>query len=114
MDTKKFLSTLGRRIRLVRRVKKLSQETLAERSETHPSYISEIELGKTNASIYTYYKIATALGVSLQELTAIHLGRANHHNEEQIALLISMLRRLPRKRQSIFLSGIISLIKTAG
>ncbi len=60
MNVKKYLKFIGEKIRNIRKKKKFSQKRLAELSELHPTYISDIEHGKVNASIYSFYKIANA------------------------------------------------------
>ena len=46
----------------------LSQETLAERADLHRTYITDIERGARNLSLETIYKLAAALGVSIETL----------------------------------------------
>ncbi|MFV1951069.1 MAG: helix-turn-helix domain-containing protein [Nitrospinota bacterium] len=48
---------LGEKIRAIRKAKKISQETLAELSGLHPTYISDIERGKVNASVHTLQRL---------------------------------------------------------
>ena len=59
---------VGKRIRVVRNERKLSQEKLAELAGCHPTYIGQIERGEKNPTIESIYKIASALGISLSEL----------------------------------------------
>ena len=59
---------LGARIKLIRKRKKISQETLAFESNLHRTYISDIERGARNVSIVNIGKIAKALGVTLKQL----------------------------------------------
>jgi CheY-like chemotaxis protein/DNA-binding XRE family transcriptional regulator len=46
----------------------LSQESLAERADLHRTYITDIERGARNLSLETIYKLAGALGVSIETL----------------------------------------------
>lgn len=101
METKEFLAVVGKRIRSYRKAWKISQEKLSEMSDIHPSYISEIELGKTNASIYSYYKIANALGMSLSELVSLPHGEENAKLES----LLSGFKKLSKRKQGMFLSA---------
>jgi CheY-like chemotaxis protein/plasmid maintenance system antidote protein VapI len=48
----------------------LSQELLAERADLHRTYITDIERGARNLSLETIYKLAEALGVSVESLFA--------------------------------------------
>lgn len=58
---------LGKRIRKLRLEKGISQEELAAEAGLHRAYMWEVENGR-NISVKTAYKIARALGVSLQDL----------------------------------------------
>ena len=46
----------------------LSQETLAERADLHRTYLTDIERGARNLSLETIYKLAGALGVTIESL----------------------------------------------
>lgn len=59
---------LGQRIRLYRKLSRLTQETLAERAELAPTYISDIERGRETISVDAVQRIAKALGVTLADL----------------------------------------------
>ena len=55
---------IGQRMRELRRAQGLTLKQLGNRANLSVSLISQIELGKTAASISTLYKIVTALGVT--------------------------------------------------
>ena len=59
---------LGRRIAFLRKEKGLSQIDLAADAMVAKSYLSELELGKRNASVLVHSRIAAALGTTLEEL----------------------------------------------
>jgi DNA-binding NtrC family response regulator len=59
---------LGARIRSLRKSRSLTLRQLANKTALSVSLISQIELGKSAASVATLRKLATALGVSLAEL----------------------------------------------
>ena len=59
---------LGRRIAFLRKEKGLSQVELAADADMAKSYLSELELGKRNASILVLSRLAAALGTTLEEL----------------------------------------------
>lgn len=63
--------TVGKRIKEVRKQKGMSQDELAERADLSSQYISQIETGRKKGSLPTYNKLAKALGVSIDELTAM-------------------------------------------
>lgn len=56
-----ILIAVGKTISNERKKKSISQEQLAELSETHRTYISEIENGKRNPTITVLWKILMAL-----------------------------------------------------
>ena len=62
------MGKLGERIRTLRKQKKLTQQTLAEKAGIDPKYMGQIERAETNPSIKLLANIASALGVSLPEL----------------------------------------------
>ncbi|MBX7135070.1 MAG: helix-turn-helix domain-containing protein [Fimbriimonadaceae bacterium] len=59
---------LGLVIRTRRVAAGLTQEELAERCESHFTYISEIETGKVSPSIVVLRRIARALGMPASQL----------------------------------------------
>ncbi len=111
MNTTTFLKTIGSKIRAVRKSRKISQERLAELSGLHPTYISDIERGKVNASMYSFYMVAKALDIPLSDLISISQGRTDKGIETELAEILSLFRSMDKKKQTIFLSaskGIIS------
>ena len=58
-----LLTIFGNNVRKYRSKKKISQEKLAELSELHRTYISDIERFQRNISISNIQKIANALGI---------------------------------------------------
>jgi transcriptional regulator with XRE-family HTH domain len=58
----------GQALRRQRRVLKLTQDDLADRSGLHRTYISELERGIRNPSLLNIEKLAEALELSLVEL----------------------------------------------
>ena len=65
MDIK---AKLGKRIKELRQKNKMSQESLAFKSQLDRTYINGIENGRRNVSIINIHKISNALGVNLTEL----------------------------------------------
>ncbi len=59
---------LARRMRLLRASRGWTQETLAELSGLHRTYISGIERASRNIGIDALEKLATAFGLTLAEL----------------------------------------------
>ena len=64
----KIRKALGQRIRTLRKAKNLTQEELAEKSGLSYKFIGEIERGKANPSIESFYRIAEGMGVSAATL----------------------------------------------
>lgn len=58
---------IGTAIRKRRDELNLSQEKLAERSQLHRTYISDIERGNRNLTIVSLTKILSALDISLRK-----------------------------------------------
>jgi len=59
----------GKIIEIARKEANMTQSELAERVGSNKSYISRIETGKTEPKVSTFYRIASALGRSV-ELTS--------------------------------------------
>jgi transcriptional regulator with XRE-family HTH domain len=59
---------VGLNVQRLRRGRKLSQEELAHRADVHQTYLSGVEGGKRNPSVGVLGRIATALGVDIEEL----------------------------------------------
>ena len=64
----KVLLNLGGAIRLVRKERGISQESLATDAELDRSYLGGIERGEHNLTIMNLNKIANALDVSMSSL----------------------------------------------
>jgi transcriptional regulator with XRE-family HTH domain len=59
---------LGAAIRELRVERGLSQETLAEKADIHPTWVSHLESGRKNPAWGTVERIAGALNVPVSEL----------------------------------------------
>jgi transcriptional regulator with XRE-family HTH domain len=59
---------LGQNLRKLRLKKKMSQVDLATALNVDRAYISNIENGRMNPTLFTLEKIAGALGISMSEL----------------------------------------------
>lgn len=68
MTRYKIAQKVGKRIRILRKKKKLTQEGLAEKIKIHVSTLGRIERGESNPPLHTLNKIAGAMGVSLKEI----------------------------------------------
>lgn len=64
----KVRKELGANIRAFRKKARLSQESLAEKAELHPVYISQVERGTKAVSVEALWKLSRALRVSMSAL----------------------------------------------
>jgi transcriptional regulator with XRE-family HTH domain len=68
IDKENVLTQFGRQLREARNLKGLSQESLALSLEFDRTYISMLERGKRNPSLFTVCKIADFLGIKASDL----------------------------------------------
>jgi transcriptional regulator with XRE-family HTH domain len=66
------LNGVGQQLRQARLAAGMSVREMARRVDVSPSFISQIELGRTMPSVGTLYAIASELGVSLDGLMPVH------------------------------------------
>ena len=59
---------VGERLHTLRRFRRCTLQTVAERSGLSESFLSQVERGRSNASIGSLKRIADALGVSMADL----------------------------------------------
>ncbi len=71
----KFIKEFGKRLRLIRKEKGLSQETLAHLSDLELSQINRIELGKINTSLSHVAAICDALEIQPKHLFEFDLPK---------------------------------------
>ena len=70
-EEKAFAFYTGQIIEQVRKEAKMTQTELAEKLGSNKSYISRIENGRTEPKVSTFYRIASALGRSVELTPAI-------------------------------------------
>ncbi len=58
----------GKHLKKLRTKKEVSAAELARRCFLEKSYISSVESGLNNPTLYTLYKFADALGITIEEL----------------------------------------------
>lgn len=107
METIDFLKNLGYRIRSLRNSRGLSQEKFAEAAGVHPTYISEIELGKANASIVVFDRVAHALGMTLSELVKVNASE----DDDSLVNFVSQLRNLDARQRKLFIKTAEAVLK---
>jgi transcriptional regulator with XRE-family HTH domain len=59
---------VGERLRAIRRLRRCTLRTVSERSGLSESFLSQVERGRSSASIASLRRIADALGVSVADL----------------------------------------------
>lgn len=59
---------VGERLRAIRKLRRVTLRTVAERAELSESFLSQVERGRANASVASLKRIAGALGVSVADL----------------------------------------------
>jgi transcriptional regulator with XRE-family HTH domain len=104
---KEFLKLLGNRVRDYRKALGISQEQLAELASVHPTYISNIENAKANASIGIYRRIANGLRVPLSQL--IDINQAKVERDDLMKAFLE-IKSLSIKEQKMFLETIKGLL----
>ena len=78
---------IGQRIRQERLRNRLSQEQLAELTESSPQYISHIETARKKASLEMILKIANSLDVSVDQLIADNLTSNQYTGDVELSRL---------------------------
>ena len=103
-------TTLGNRIRAAREKRDLSQESLAERADLHPTYIGQVERGEKNLTIVSLLKISAALGIPPEALVkGLSLSGANNLSKEKLEL-IDLIISLPDKKAKRVLISPLELL----
>ncbi|PWS37675.1 transcriptional regulator [Falsiroseomonas bella] len=92
-DDEAFLRALGSRLRTIRARRGVTRRDLARLSRVSERHIAQVELGSGNISILLLRRIARALGIGADELTAERAERSVEH-----ALLDKFLAQLPEAR----------------
>ena len=68
LDKEQLQTAIGKRIRALRESKNIPQQDLAAACNFEKSNMARLESGKTNPTVYTLYKVAQNLDVSLKDL----------------------------------------------
>jgi transcriptional regulator with XRE-family HTH domain len=59
---------VGERLRAIRKLRRVTLRTIADRSGLSESFLSQVERGRANASVASLKRIAAALGVNVSDL----------------------------------------------
>ena len=106
-----FRIEVGNRIRELRKEQNMSQETLADKSDLHPTYIGQVERGEKNASIECLHQIVKALQISMSEFfygIENHVPQMLRTKEDDIADVVR--RKLGNMKKQELLQLIIEVI----
>jgi transcriptional regulator with XRE-family HTH domain len=93
-------TSLGERIRNLRKEAGWSQEQLGERADLHSTYIGGIERGERNISLDNLVKIAGAFGLSIAQLFDTTERKPQKTTDQR---LNSVIRRLPSDARQFLL-----------
>lgn len=110
MRQEDFLLALGSAIRARRKARGLSQEKLSELADLHPTYISEIERGCVNASIYSIFQITHVLEMELADLLNLPATPTNRKLENELAEISGKIRILDENKQRLLLNGLKGML----
>lgn len=81
-------SAIGKRIKIARIQKDMTQEKLAEAIELSPTHLSNIERGNGKISLTTLVNIANILGVTVDNLLCDNVIKCKPEFEKDIQLLL--------------------------
>lgn len=98
---------IGKRIRLLRLQKGLTQEQVEEMADLGTNYVYKLEHLETNVKINTLEKVMKALDSDVASFFDITPKDENPH----IANLVSNLKSLPDEQQKEILSAFDTIIK---
>jgi len=87
---------LGKRIRALRKLKTFTQEELGEKAGLSYKFIGEMERGVVNPSLDSLVKIATALGVKVEDLFPREVDIFPQFSSQDLQLIKKALRILQR------------------
>lgn len=68
MEDRELKKRIGDNLRILRAKLRISQESLAEKAEISPKYLTKIENEKVNPSIWVVLKLAKVLNVTVNDI----------------------------------------------
>lgn len=74
MDKDSYLKKFGLNLRKLRDSKKLTQNELAFNADMDRSYLSDIERGVKNPTLYNIYRLSLALNIPTSKLFNFDIG----------------------------------------
>ncbi|MBE6446088.1 MAG: helix-turn-helix transcriptional regulator [Alphaproteobacteria bacterium] len=110
MTNKVFLQTLGKRIAVLRKQKRLSQEEFAEVSGKMINTISNVERGLSDPKITTLLSFANALNVPVQDLLT-DISTQNKPHSDTLKTITRLLEGQDEKTLKTALKQIEALLE---
>lgn len=110
MDQSEFLTVIGKTVRAKRKSLGISQEKLAELADLHPTYISNIEQGKVNASIFTFYQLVNALHIEFADLLNLPSKNVDRALEGELVEIVGQIRQMDKKKRKIFMLAVRGIL----
>ena len=107
MKTKKEL--LGRRIKELRKLRKLSQEELSEQVNIDPKHLSRIEVGRGFPSLDTLKRLADVLNVDIKDL--FEFSHKAQSQKELKETLSSLLKEADKERLRLAVKIIKAVVR---
>lgn len=81
--------SIGRRVKIFRQKRGLSQEKLSEMSGLTPAHFSHVETGNTKVSLPSLVSIANALDVTMDDLLSDSISHTKHVTMKEMNSLLS-------------------------
>lgn len=106
-EDKEYLQLLGTRVRDFRKALGMTQEKLAELAAISPTYVSNIEAGKFNASVCVIRRIGRALHVPLVQLFEFNSGKVER---DELTKAVIEIKSLNSKEQKLVLETIKGML----
>lgn len=110
MDQNNFRLNIGRQVRLYRKAQGISQEKLAELTELHHTYISNIERGKISASAFNFYRISKALGIKYSDLFRSIDEGSELDFEKDLISIVGKLKQMENIQRDLYLCAIKGML----
>lgn len=101
----------GRRIRVLRKERGLTQTELAKALGIDQSNVSSIERGARGLTVHQALKLARALGVSTDEILAGAAAPSAESRDRRFLRRLQKIERLPKRDQQALLRTIDAFLK---
>lgn len=110
-DMKELLRDyIGKRIRLLRLERGMTQEQLEERADLGTNYVYKLEHLAPNIKINTLERVMQALEVDIE--TFFDMAVTNKEKEDDLTQLVQHLKSLPQEKQKKVIDAITVLLES--